>query len=182
MKVTNLYLPLSIPFRASLLTAVILAGCSSDNSVEVVINRVTPKGVGSELGTVTLQDVSGGLQITPNLHDLVPGEHGFHVHENPSCEPAEQGGVMVAALAADGHYDPDHTGRHAGPDGNGHKGDLPVLVVDEKGFAKSPLVAKRLKLSDVKGRSLMIHKGGDNYSDNPPIGGGGARIACGVVK
>jgi Cu-Zn family superoxide dismutase len=29
----------------------------------------------------------------------------------------------------------------------------------------------------------MIHAGGDNYSDHPKrLGGGGARIACGVVK
>jgi Cu-Zn family superoxide dismutase len=29
----------------------------------------------------------------------------------------------------------------------------------------------------------MIHAGGDNYSDHPEkLGGGGARIACGVVK
>jgi Cu-Zn family superoxide dismutase len=28
----------------------------------------------------------------------------------------------------------------------------------------------------------MIHEGGDNYSDEPaPLGGGGARIACGVI-
>jgi Copper/zinc superoxide dismutase (SODC) len=36
---------------------------------------------------------------------------------------------------------------------------------------------------DVKGRSVMIHAGGDNYSDQPaPLGGGGARIACGVAR
>ena len=28
-----------------------------------------------------------------------------------------------------------------------------------------------------------VHAGGDNYSDQPaPLGGGGARIACGVIK
>jgi Cu-Zn family superoxide dismutase len=28
----------------------------------------------------------------------------------------------------------------------------------------------------------MIHAGGDNYADQPaPLGGGGARIACGVI-
>jgi superoxide dismutase, Cu-Zn family len=28
----------------------------------------------------------------------------------------------------------------------------------------------------------MIHAGGDNYADAPkPLGGGGARVACGVV-
>jgi Cu-Zn family superoxide dismutase len=29
----------------------------------------------------------------------------------------------------------------------------------------------------------MIHESGDNYSDTPKkLGGGGGRIACGVVK
>ena len=28
----------------------------------------------------------------------------------------------------------------------------------------------------------MVHAGGDNYSDMPvPLGGGGARVACGVI-
>jgi Cu-Zn family superoxide dismutase len=29
----------------------------------------------------------------------------------------------------------------------------------------------------------MIHQGGDNYSDDPKkLGGGGARVACGVIN
>jgi Cu-Zn family superoxide dismutase len=29
----------------------------------------------------------------------------------------------------------------------------------------------------------MVHVGGDNYSDTPaPLGGGGGRLVCGVVK
>jgi Cu-Zn family superoxide dismutase len=45
------------------------------------------------------------------------------------------------------------------------------------------LTAPRLKVADAEGRALMIHAGGDNYSDQPkPLGGGGARIACGVVE
>lgn len=28
----------------------------------------------------------------------------------------------------------------------------------------------------------MVHAGGDNYADDPkPLGGGGARIACGSI-
>jgi Cu-Zn family superoxide dismutase len=28
----------------------------------------------------------------------------------------------------------------------------------------------------------MVHAGGDNHSDHPqPLGGGGGRIACGVI-
>ena len=65
----------------------------------------------------------------------------------------------------------------------GHLGDLPVLVVNNDGKATDPVTAPRLKkLDEVKGKSLMIHVGGDNMSDQPkPLGGGGARYACGVI-
>jgi len=50
-------------------------------------------------------------------------------------------------------------------------------------LATLPVLASHLKAKDLKGRALMIHAGGDNYSDQPqPLGGGGARIACGVVR
>ena len=79
--------------------------------------------------------------------------------------------------------DPANTGKHLGPRGQGHRGDLPVLRVDVSGNATNAVIAPHLKVADVKGRSIMIHAGGDNYSDQPdPLGGGGARIACGVVK
>jgi len=65
----------------------------------------------------------------------------------------------------------------------GHLGDLPALTVGADGTASAAVIAPRLKMADLKGRSLMIHAGGDNYSDTPsPLGGGGARAACGVVK
>ncbi len=57
-----------------------------------------------------------------------------------------------------------------------------MLTVDEGGKATAPVVAPRLKLADLTGRALMIHAGGDNYSDQPEkLGGGGARIACGMA-
>ena len=103
------------------------------------------------------------------------------MHEKPSCNAMEVKGKMVPALAAGGHYDPENTGHHEGPEGAGHKGDLPRLIVDEKGMATEAVIAPRLTLDELKGHSLMIHDGGDNYSDRPPMGGGGARIACGVI-
>ncbi|MBS0551945.1 MAG: superoxide dismutase family protein, partial [Proteobacteria bacterium] len=54
--------------------------------------------------------------------------------------------------------------------------------VDAAGNALQPVLAPRLKLSDLAGRSLMVHAGGDNHSDHPePLGGGGPRIVCGVI-
>jgi len=104
------------------------------------------------------------------------------VHENPSCAPAEQNGAPVPAAAAGGHLDPAGTKRHGEPWGDGHLGDLPPLYVAADGSANQPVLAPRLKLSDVQNRSLMIHVGGDNHADHPaPLGGGGARMACGVI-
>ena len=43
-------------------------------------------------------------------------------------------------------------------------------------------MGSQLALKDLPGRALVIHAGGDNYSDYPePAGGGGERIACGVI-
>ena len=55
-------------------------------------------------------------------------------------------------------------------------------MADADGVAKAKLHAPNLQAKDLKGHSVMIHEGGDNYTDNPPLGGGGARIACGVIK
>jgi superoxide dismutase, Cu-Zn family len=149
----------------------------------VKINTTSDTGAGKPLGTVKVEDSKDGLVLNVNLKGLAPGEHGFHVHEHGSCAHQEKDGKNVPGQAAGGHYDPEKTGKHEGPMGQGHLGDLPLLVVAQDGSANVRLVAPRLKEADVKGRALMIHEGGDNYSDNPkPLGGGGGRVACGVAK
>jgi superoxide dismutase, Cu-Zn family len=166
-----------------ILIVIFAASCSYAEEVTVSVNLVHAGGMGKEIGTVSLTDSPYGLILTPRLTSLPPGVHGFHVHQMPDCGAAKEGEKMVPALAAAGHYDPEGTGRHEGPYGKGHLGDLPALYVDQEGRAAVPVLAPRLKVSDVKGHSLMIHGGGDNYSDQPEkLGGGGPRIACGVVK
>ena len=148
----------------------------------VPLRAVDAKGVGADVGAVTVSESRYGTAFTPALKGLAPGIHGFHVHQNPNCAPGEKDGVIAAAIGAGGHYDPDATARHGTPWGDGHRGDLPPLYVDQSGAATQAVLAPRLKLDDLKGRSLMLHAGGDNHADHPaPLGGGGARIACGVV-
>jgi len=149
----------------------------------VQMNLVSEQGVGKNIGTITISSGPNGLVFTPQLAGLAPGVHGFHVHQNADCSVAMKEGKPTAALAAGGHYDPVGTGKHEGPLGKGHLGDLPALVVNADGTAVTPVVAPRLKMPEMTGRSLMIHGGGDNYSDQPaPLGGGGPRVACGVVN
>jgi len=173
-------------WKASFVVAVcilFLSGLALAEEVVIKINLVNEQGIGKEIGTVLASDSKFGLILTPQLSDLAPGLHGFHVHDKPDCSHSMKEGKAVAALAAGGHYDPSNTGKHEGPYGNGHLGDLPALYVASDGKAILPVLAPRLKVADLKGRSLMIHAGGDNYSDTPaPLGGGGARVACGVVK
>ncbi len=143
--------------------------------VTIQMNLTTPTGVGKSMGTITVADTEYGLLLTPNLTGLSPGMHGFHIHLNPSCDNN--------GMAAAGHLDPKHTGKHLGPyNDKGHLGDLPVLMVDKDGTATTPTLAPRLKLADIINHSIMIHSGGDNYSDNPPMGGGDGRMVCGVIK
>lgn len=168
-----------IPFALAALFA-----CSSAiASVVVPLSTVDAKGVQEKLGAVTVSESKYGLVFTPALSGLTPGLHGFHLHQNGSCAPAENNGKMTAAQAAGGHYDPAKSGKHGTPWGDGHLGDLPALYVDADGKATQPVLAPRLKLADLSGRALMVHVGGDNHADHPaPLGGGGARMACGVIR
>ena len=151
--------------------------------VVVPMNLVNKKGIGASVGQVTISESKYGLVLTPSLQGLTPGNHGFHLHQNPSCEPKEKNGKIVAALTAGGHYDPAATNKHGTPWGKDHLGDLPPLYVETSGSATQQVLAPRLKLSDLKGRALMVHAGGDNDSDHPAaLGGGGARVSCGVIK
>ncbi|MBX9586712.1 MAG: superoxide dismutase family protein [Gammaproteobacteria bacterium] len=162
-----------IVFSASLMIAIV---SYADVKISVPMSFTVEKGVGKSVGFVEISPTKNGLLFTPHLKGLTPGLHGFHIHEFDSCQNN--------GTAAGGHFDPNKTGKHLGPDNeNGHLGDLPVLTVDAKGEATTPVLAPRIKhIEDIRHRSLMIHEGGDNYSDEPAkSGGGGGRMVCGVI-
>ena len=108
-----------------ILTVLLLAFTSASLSVSasaqtvVTMNRGSEKGIGKEIGTITVTESKFGLVFTPMLEGLPPGLHGFHVHQNSSCEPKEKDGKMVAGLAAGGHLDPKGSNKHGEPWGEG---------------------------------------------------------------
>ena len=139
---------------------------------------------GKTAGSILIDQNEYGVVFSPNLSGLPLGLHGFHIHENNSCGTAENNGKTVLGGAAGGHYDPTKTGQHGFPwSTNNHLGDLPPLYINMGGNAVQPVLSPRIKLSDLFGRTLMIHAGSDNHSDHPrALGGGGARLVCGVIK
>lgn len=143
----------------------------------VTLNFTSENNTGESVGTILIRETPLGLLITPNLHGLNPGLHGLHVHQNASCDKN--------GMAAGGHFDPSNTGKHAGPyTDEGHLGDLPILYVNSDGTANTPVLTPRLHyIAEISHHALMIHTGGDNYSDNPEkLGGGGTRMVCGIIN
>ena len=118
-------------------------------ALEVTLQRIDGNGTGESIGSITAQDTDQGLVIYPDLSGLTPGEHGFHLHSVGSCDAGEtEDGIAVAGLAAGGHWDPDGSGQHLGPFGNGHRGDLSKLIVDDDGNTNTSVVAPRLSTAD----------------------------------
>ena len=165
-----------------LICFILLSGCVNHQQ-QVKSDLYLTEISDTKIGTVWLKDTANGMLVEVKLKDLPQGIHGFHVHENPDCSAAtnDKGHIEYAGKAG-GHFDPHKTGKHLGPNGGGHLGDLPYLTVDDKGRVERKFYIKNVEVADFKNRSIMIHLGADNYKDIPlPLGGGGKRIACGII-
>ena len=149
----------SIPF-------VLAPGAVMAQQLAIDINRISDAGVGDNVGTIVVSESKAGVSFRVAITGLPQAERGFHVHEKGDCGPALKDGKMMAGEAAGPHFDPEGKKSHKGPKGAGHKGDLPLLKGTDKGISQT-VMAPRLKLADLQGRALVIHEGGDNYSDNP---------------
>ena len=154
---------MSCRFFSSLAGIILITTCGINfayASVSIPMVLFNANGEPQNIGTITAEDSACGVLLTPNLHSLPAGVHGFHVHVNHTC--AQNG------MAAGGHLDPDKTDQHDGPYSHqGHQGDLPVLIVNQDGTATLPTLAAKFKLAQLSGHAFMIHAGGDNYSDHP---------------
>jgi Cu-Zn family superoxide dismutase len=175
-------------FILALAAATPVAGSQSGHGgARVVLHKVDANGTGTTIGTIHFADTEHGLIVMPHLSGLKPGPLGTHIHESPSCAASTDAkGQPVPAGSAGGHLDPAKTGRHEGPYGNGHLGDLPNLIVEADGVARIPMLAPRAKLADLAGRALVIHEAADRYEvesgHHHAHSMGGGRMHCGVIE
>ena len=132
---------------------------------------------GTNVGTVRITNVDGGLMLNLTAQGLPPGEHGVHVHMTGSCEAPD-------FKSAGGHWNP--AGKQHGlenPEGQ-HAGDMPNLVVGEDGTGSLEYALKggnAEELLDSDGSAFVIHAGKDDQATDPS-GDSGDRIACGVFS
>jgi len=132
-------------------------------------------------GVVYFFDVPGGSWVYADVAGLPPyqpaqggrpqiGPHGFHIHEFGSCEVGDPGNPFQAAGE---HWNPYNQ-----PHGD-HAGDFPVLF-SNGGRAVMNFFTNKFHVSQVIGRSVIIHQSPDDYRTQP-AGASGKRLACGVI-
>lgn len=98
------------------------------------------------------------------------GVFALHIHEGTVCA-----GTSADPFAeAGGHYNPENC-RHPQ-----HAGDLPPLF-ETDGRAYMTVLTGRFKVSDVIGRTMIIHAGPDDFTSQP-AGNAGVKIACGKIR
>lgn len=95
---------------------------------------------------------------------------GFHIHEGDECS----GDIDDPFKNVGMHYNPE---RCTHPQ---HAGDLPPLFENE-GYAWMAFYTNRFRLSEIVGRTIVIHQLPDDFT-TPPSGASGAKIACGEIK
>lgn len=130
-------------------------------------------------GTVVFQQKKDHVRIIIDLKGLKKNhKHGFHIHVN--------GDLREDCKSCCSHYNPHNT-KHGGlHDENSHAGDLGNIQSDSHGYCKMTISTDKFRLSEIVGRSLIVHDDEDdlgkgNEKDSLTTGHSGARIACSII-
>ena len=158
--------------------SVLLAATALPSAAKTVVELKDAQG--KSVGSIIVVPKGSGVALKLQLHDLPPGDHGIHIHQNPKCDAPD-------FKSAGPHFNPD--GKKHGldsPDGH-HAGDMLNLTVDADGKANATLVDNDVTLGDGThslfsngGTAIVIHAKADDMKTDPS-GNSGDRIACGVI-
>ncbi|WP_371132651.1 superoxide dismutase family protein [Phenylobacterium sp.] len=165
------------------IAAILAAGAAVAADSPAAVTVDVKNAAGESLGQATISQAPNGVLARFQLKGLTPGWHGLHFHEKGDCSKAD-------FTSAGGHVHDKATIVHGllNPDAN-DSGDLPNLYAGADGTATAEVFTPyvtlsgstgRSKLADADGSAIVVHAAPDDYRTQP-IGGAGARIACGVI-
>lgn len=144
----------------------ILRNMSKSPDLEAVISGEGISGEaqfwGTKMGVICLFNVHG----LPKQKFL-----GLHIHEFGACTPTMPPNRFSGAGP---HFNPSDKPH---PE---HLGDLPPLYTND-GHALSAVLINKFTISQIKGKSVVIHSAADDFTTQP-AGNSGERIACGVIR
>lgn len=139
---------------------------------------------GAEAGTVTMFKGPLGLLMRVEGQGWPAGWHGVHLHSVGTCE----GPGFTSAGAHVNHTEGARPHGLLNSNGGPDLGDLQNIWAHADGSVKaevylagSGLGMGGKDLMDADGLSFLVHANPDDHVSQP-IGGAGARIACGVFQ
>ena len=161
----------------------LLLGATAAGAQQMTATATLMNPEGEEIGTAELTETPNhGVLIRIRVAGLEPGTHGFHIHETGECAAPE-------FSSAGGHYAPRGNAHGLLHPHGKHAGDLLNLEVPETGSVDTERLATGVtllegahgSLFDDDGSALVIHANADDY-ESQPSGGGGPKVACGVIR
>jgi Cu-Zn family superoxide dismutase len=135
---------------------------------------------GSPIGTLSAVQGTKGVLIRVEIEagGLTEGWHGIHLHAVGDCSDT---GTYKLSGGHEGMMEGGHGLLNpAGPE----EGDLPNIWAGADGSAKYEAYSSLFELApalDDDGLALIIHASPDDHTTQP-IGGAGARVACGAMN
>lgn len=158
----------------------IISQSSLAQNLKAMADLVNQKG--ETAGSVLFEGIEDGVKIKITITKLPAGLHAFHIHETGRSDPPD-------FKSAGGHFNPYKKEHGFLNPGGPHAGDLPNIYVKKDGTCDEEIISKRIVLTKAEknslfkegGTAVMIHQNPDDYVTDP-AGGGGTRIACGVIR
>lgn len=120
-------------------------------------------------GVVRFYQFSGGILVEADVVGLpnnVSGFYRFHVHSGADCSGKD-------FARTQGHFGADRAPHPR------HAGDLPPLL-SRNGRGYLAVMTDRFSISDILGRTVVIHSQSDDFKSQP-AGNAGEKIACGAI-
>lgn len=140
---------------------------------------VVPNAVANIRGSNTYPTLGGQVRfyqlqhcvwVEANVHGLPvndTGFFGFHIHSGDTCAGEDFPNTG-------GHYNPTEASHPS------HAGDLPPLM-SCRGSAYMTVETGRFNVTDIIGRTVIIHDSADDFYTQP-AGNTGMKIGCGVIR
>ncbi|CAM4229166.1 superoxide dismutase family protein [Zobellia nedashkovskayae] len=138
---------------------------------------MTSKSDSDMNGEITFTQTDNEIAMKAVFTGLEEGSHAIHLHENADCSSDD-------GKSAGGHWNPTNEphGKWGAEEGY-HKGDIGNFTADADGNATVEFSTDEWCMDcddenkNIIGRSVIVHKGTDDFTSQPS-GDAGSRIGC----